>query len=241
MQDILIKLPTKFFIIPVFFIAFSLSIFFGDLISIPIFRGEGGIIELSSAFFYLISVFICIYGLVKKSEYASYLTLWMVLTFFFFGEETSWLQHVIGYQTPDQIQAVNDQKEFNLHNLKWFHADGTLIESLFSSQNLFRIGFFTYFLIIPIIGLCKIDRGIFTKVHFPLPGHKFMVFIWSPIIVSLILTVFSTGDIKDVLAETREMFYAANIFIYVALIVFQPKEVPVIKTSAFKQKDFSTS
>ena len=237
----MIKLPTKLLIIPGLFIAFSFCIFFKDVISNSFFRGEDGVIELLSAFFYLSAVFICIYGLIKKNKHAPYLTLWMVLTFIFFGEETSWLQHIIGYQTPDQILAVNDQKEFNLHNLKWFHRDSSLVEKIFSSQNLFRVGFFTYFLIIPIIGLCKLDRGVFTKFNFPLPGHKFMIFIWAPIFASLILTVFSTGPIKDVLAETREMFYAASIFTYVTLIVFLPQEVPVIKTAAFRHKDFSSS
>lgn len=33
------------------------------------------------------------------------------------GEESSWGQHWFGWQTPEQIAALNDQQETNLHNM----------------------------------------------------------------------------------------------------------------------------
>ena len=41
------------------------------------------------------------------------------LGFFFFvlGEETSWAQWYLGYETPENIKIINIQKEFNLHNI----------------------------------------------------------------------------------------------------------------------------
>ena len=43
--------------------------------------------------------------------------------FFFvcFGEEISWGQRIFGFATPDAITAVNEQHEFNAHNL---HLEG---------------------------------------------------------------------------------------------------------------------
>ena len=38
------------------------------------------------------------------------------LSYFFF-EEISWGQHLIGYKTPLFIENINQQKEFNLHNI----------------------------------------------------------------------------------------------------------------------------
>tara|TARA_B110000483_G_C17937338_1_gene443204 strand:+ start:31 stop:711 length:681 start_codon:yes stop_codon:yes gene_type:complete len=38
------------------------------------------------------------------------------LSYFFF-EEISWGQHIIGYNTPDFLFSINNQKEFNLHNI----------------------------------------------------------------------------------------------------------------------------
>lgn len=34
-----------------------------------------------------------------------------------FGEEISWGQRLIGYGTPDSLLAINEQKEFNFHNI----------------------------------------------------------------------------------------------------------------------------
>ena len=34
-----------------------------------------------------------------------------------FFEETSWLQHFLSFKTPDIIENLNYQKEFNLHNI----------------------------------------------------------------------------------------------------------------------------
>jgi len=35
----------------------------------------------------------------------------------FFGEETSYLQHYIGFSTPEAYAVLNAQNELNIHNL----------------------------------------------------------------------------------------------------------------------------
>ena len=37
---------------------------------------------------------------------------------FFAGEESSWGQHIIGFETPDFMVDLNLQREFNIHNIK---------------------------------------------------------------------------------------------------------------------------
>ncbi|MDD8046815.1 MAG: hypothetical protein PHF14_10165 [Verrucomicrobiota bacterium] len=47
-----------------------------------------------------------------------------MLGLFFFvcaGEEISWGQRVFGFETPDAMLEVNEQEEFNLHNLSFEH------------------------------------------------------------------------------------------------------------------------
>ncbi len=44
----------------------------------------------------------------------------IAITVLFAGEEMSWGQHWLGWQTPEAIAAVNRQGEFNLHNLGKF-------------------------------------------------------------------------------------------------------------------------
>ena len=41
---------------------------------------------------------------------------------FFAGEEISWGQRVIGFETPDFLMGLNTHREFNIHNLETFDA-----------------------------------------------------------------------------------------------------------------------
>jgi len=71
------------------------------------------------------------------------------------GEEMSWGQRIFNFQTPDFIARANRQSEFNLHNLfvlsggsswRYFFKTGQFDwRQIFDAQNLFRIGFLTFF------------------------------------------------------------------------------------------------
>src|SRR5690606_27922034 len=41
-----------------------------------------------------------------------------ILFFFGAGEEISWGQRILGFDTPDELSAVNAQDEANLHNVE---------------------------------------------------------------------------------------------------------------------------
>lgn len=56
---------------------------------------------------------------------ARWLTIWLVLAIlgstYFGGEEASWGQHWLGWETPASVAGLNDQGETNLHNTSsWF-------------------------------------------------------------------------------------------------------------------------
>ncbi|MEM9530475.1 MAG: hypothetical protein AAGA23_06130 [Pseudomonadota bacterium] len=46
-----------------------------------------------------------------------WLTVFAAGCFYFAGEELSWGQHLLGWETPEAIAALNDQQETNLHNM----------------------------------------------------------------------------------------------------------------------------
>ncbi len=48
----------------------------------------------------------------------AWLVLWAIGSFFFLGEEISWGQHYLGWETPDWLKGMNRQAETNLHNLR---------------------------------------------------------------------------------------------------------------------------
>jgi len=57
---------------------------------------------------------------------------WVLLTtlgcVYFAGEELSWGQHLFGWDTPEYLEAVNDQEETNLHNISsWFDQKPRLL------------------------------------------------------------------------------------------------------------------
>jgi len=187
---------------------------------------EDGLIENLSALFFLLGFMICVYYMVKikslKSK--SFLVLWALLCFFFLGEETSWFQRILQFSTPEAIKNINAQEEFNFHNLKWIQGgewDDAIEQKqylnyklLLSGQNMFRIGFFTYFFCFPLLGLSVKLRGMFESLNFPLPRSLLVISIWVTILLSFFLAMSSSKITGKALAETREMTYALFIFLY---------------------------
>lgn len=46
---------------------------------------------------------------------------WVLACIYFAGEEASWGQHYLRWDTPESLKALNDQSETNLHNVShWF-------------------------------------------------------------------------------------------------------------------------
>ncbi|MCK4574579.1 MAG: hypothetical protein KAU36_09410 [candidate division Zixibacteria bacterium] len=85
---------------------------------------EDGLIESLTAFLFAVACIGFIMTL-KKSEHLKtssgwwryvFLAGWIFVMFVFCGEEISWGQRFLGFDTPDAIEKVNVQREFNLHN-----------------------------------------------------------------------------------------------------------------------------
>jgi hypothetical protein len=208
-----------------FGIATFLIVWLGDQELFKRLTDEDGIVENLSALFYLIGFFICLYRIFKKtSEKKIWLYLWCFLCFVFFGEEISWFQRILDYSAFPFMENLNAQGEVNIHNLNIFQG-GHWMEALssnkygvkmfLSSQNIFRLCFILYFLIIPLLvhwGKLKLLKS---KLNFPEPEIRFIITIWSVLAISFVLAGFSSELTKSSLAETREMFYALFILIYV--------------------------
>jgi len=67
---------------------------------------------------FVLALAILRHPLVRRS---SFLRLWIGVaalgSLYIAGEEASWGQHLIGWDTPERWQAINDQNETNLHNI----------------------------------------------------------------------------------------------------------------------------
>lgn len=85
-------------------------------------RGEDKLIEWVTALSFLsASVILARLSFRSGKWSAAYLACIAVFFFVCAGEEMSWGQRIIGFETPEAIRDVNEQNEFNLHNLKFEH------------------------------------------------------------------------------------------------------------------------
>lgn len=96
------------------------------------------------------------------------------LFIFIAGEEISWGQRLIGFPIGDFFTSENIQQESNLHNLKLFNStDEHHTERpwwyLLSMSRLFRIFWFTFGLIIPLVCMWSTRAQTLAKqIRFPL-------------------------------------------------------------------------
>jgi hypothetical protein len=186
---------------------------------------EDGLVENLSAFFWLQASTICFYRImVNYQKNKLLLWLWAILCFLCFGEEISWGQRIFHFSIQS-IQHISAQHEFNIHNLSVLSAPlgmskylmyGTKIHwsGLLNAQNLFYIGFTIYFLIIPLVMKTEKLRLLREKIDYHIPSPYFLISVWSIIILSFILSLY-TPKFRAMI-ETREMFMAFVILFYVS-------------------------
>lgn len=181
--------------------------------------GENGPYETLQAVILVIALMMSLCTLVKMEKKNKWLMGWVVLTalccLYVAGEEISWGQHILKWNTPEYWQGLNDQGETNLHNTtSWLDQKPRLILS---------IGVYVGGIILPLIMAFKagfltkngLDRfsGIF-------PTSQFFV------VAAICLFIKIADKLADVVdfqllarnAETEEMFLFYFVFLYVLLM-----------------------
>lgn len=203
------------------------AIYLGDPALVHQLTIEDGVMEWLTAALYLAGAIAALCALVLK-KHVPVAIVWMGLCVLFMGEETSWFQRLFDYSVP-AVEQISAQGEFNLHNLDIF-TTGNLLASdgqwnlsakkFFNTQNLFRVGFGFYFLILPLLfaysGKIRERLG---KLGYVQPATGFLIAIWLIITLSFYYTVTSPEIIKNAIAETREMVYALVIFFYCLMLI----------------------
>tara|TARA_R110000822_G_scaffold127915_5_gene263498 strand:+ start:4863 stop:5576 length:714 start_codon:yes stop_codon:yes gene_type:complete len=222
----------------IFGLAWLSFLILGDIAYVLKISKEDGIVEYTTALFYLIGFAVGIYSLYHRKKMSSPIVIpviWTILCFLFLGEETSWFQRIFNYSVSS-VESISKQSEFNLHNLNIFNEGGfitddgkinkmSLTERLFSSQNIFRMGFFGYFLIIPILwGINGKIMVILTRMGYVKPSNIMLIIMLIVFAFSFALAVISPIDFKPPIAESREMLYALFILIYMILYIKPSKK-----------------
>jgi hypothetical protein len=162
--------------------------------SIPAMNGEWALrlsaedsfYENLTAIFFLAASLICF--LVYRRNHNVWYLLLSIFLFMGFGEEISWGQRIFGFSTPEVVDKLNVQHEFNIHNLEpvnpfgFDHVWKTDWRRFFTINTMFRAVCFLYGIVFPLGFMYSGTlRTIIEKTRLPLPPFSFGVFfliIW---------------------------------------------------------------
>lgn len=154
--------------------------------------------------------------------FAAWMTVMLIGSFYFFGEEASWGQHVFGWSTPEGWAASNDQSETNLHNM------GGIVGSLLDQvpRNVLTLCAFVFGFAYP---LWRVKR----KQPFATDSMQYWVFPTTACVtVGLLATVaslpgkiFSEAPAMNLdYGEIKEVLIALFILTYVMSIVVRMRQ-----------------
>lgn len=106
--------------------------FFVPTEHLPALHSESGPHETLQAILLIISFFVALWTIVRMNKKPLWLVGWLLLaafcTFYVAGEEISWGQHILQWNTPEYWAGLNDQGETNLHNTSsWLDQKPRLI------------------------------------------------------------------------------------------------------------------
>ena len=153
-------------------------------------------------------------SIVKKLVYLGLAFLFL----FGAGEEISWGQRILGFQTPETLSEVNRQEEFNLHNLSAWEASRFL-----DPDRLFDIFWFLFGVIAPIGALVAPAFKKFASRFIPVVFWGMSIlFLYNYVLAKLAKIIFAAAytfervSLSQAVQEIKESNYAL-IFILVGL------------------------
>jgi hypothetical protein len=226
-QSSLLFMPAIYIAIAIYIaLAFSSLALGNNVLAFTI--PEDHYFELVGAFSFLVTSLLFFYGfwLARKTLEKSWVSLikqliylGLALLFLFgAGEEISWGQRILGFQTPESLSQVNRQEEFNLHNLSAWEASDFL-----DPDRLFDIFWFLFAVFTPAVALVVPSFKRFASQFIPIVfwgiGVLFVYnYIWAKLAKILFSAAYTFERISfaQAVQEIKESNYAI-IFILVGL------------------------
>jgi hypothetical protein len=219
--------PTLY-VIMAMYVAFTFAVLaMGDLVvaaTIP----EDRFFELLTSLALLVTAGLFFYGFLVARKLAEqtritrikqFVYLALALLFFFgAGEEISWGQRILGFETPEPIAQVNKQEEFNAHNLAaWQDLD------FLNANTLFDAFWFLFAVFTPAVAVVAPSFKQFADRYIPIVywglGLLFLYnYLWAKAakIVYQTAYTFERISLTQAVQEIKESNYAV-IFVLVGL------------------------
>jgi len=160
-------------------------------------------------------------ALSKKNIYSFFMS---AILFVGAGEEISWGQRIIDFQTPQSLKVMNVQNEFNLHNLSVFNTENfdktrkkgwtRLLEINF----LFRVFCMGYGIVIPLFALLSTTiKKIVATSEIPIPPLSIGLFFGiSWVIYYILMALLPAGRVEEYYYTAGEIFECTCSFVFVA-------------------------
>ena len=188
-----------------------------------------GLIEIVEAvcWFMALIVFTVVFVKSIQNEPLILRRLWylffVVFCFVALGEETSWGQHIFGFDTPESIKAINSQSELNVHNLALgqiigLEKDSPIYEYVHNFTTILNPIFYLICgLIWVVLPLAKI-KGISTNWRLfsavPIPAKGTIIFCGINILAYLIIDklFFDIGEVFELCFALTAIMAALDLF-----------------------------
>jgi hypothetical protein len=138
------------------------------------------------------------------------------------GEELSWGQHILQFETPESIAQKNLQGEFNIHNLALVHgrtADGskkTGLSEYLTIGKLFSLFWFAFCVCIPLLALVSTKiRHFLAVINLPIvPLYIGLAFPINHILQKIVVPL--TGATEHYVVEVKEANFAVLFLVFAA-------------------------
>ncbi|MCK5707926.1 MAG: hypothetical protein KAI43_09750 [Candidatus Aureabacteria bacterium] len=243
------KISILFLTILIFFLTILYSNFiFHDPDTILWLCREDGMVEYLGSISFLIAsiIFFSLYFKDKeKNDFILFKTkknvfyLLLGLAFFFaFAEEISWGQRIFNFGTPEIMDEINRQSEFNIHNINIFHGGDEqnirkpFFELFLNIDRLFSFFWLSFCFLVPVMNkyVPPFSRWL-KKINLPIVPIWFGVFFLVNYILSKYFERNIPGFLHHSLTELKESGFAF-LFFLLSIYFYHAKN---IKSSAIKE------
>lgn len=173
-------------------------------INLKIYLGEDGVFEMATALFAFLAGAIMLYVCFRQTRWRARLLMCTVgISFLLFAmEEISWGQRIVGWNTPDWLNQINNQGETTIHNL----ASHSLLNQLqatfllICAATLFLLGRYSQELV---------GRFDLNDVAHLLPDSGLSILAWV-LLFCVPYTLINGGELSEEIIAVFGLAYAIN-------------------------------
>jgi hypothetical protein len=147
--------------------------------------------------------------------------------FFIMGEEVSWGQRIIGFETPEYWADNNYQQETTLHNLDWIYDNFTSSETGLLRANFFNLIMLGMGFALPLVALMPWVRRLTAGLAIPIIPLRYSVLFLGAWLFGKYLQDYAIQF--NTPPEVREFLYAIGIIMFALTGLKRPWEVYRVK------------